>query len=132
MVGDSGLVCGTYDSARRAAAGGADVYLYNFAWPVLTDVLPFLRATHGAEIAFVFGSAEAPTPEDRMIGLSMQGYWSRFAYTGDPNGEGALEWPLYGDAIDQRINFHVDNSILTGFRRQECELWWSFYDEDFE
>jgi para-nitrobenzyl esterase len=132
VVGDSGLVCGTYDSARRAAAGGANVYLYNFARPVLTDVLPFLRATHGAEIAFVFGSAEAPSPEDEAIALSMQGYWTRFAETGDPNGEDALAWPLYDDATDQRINFDVENSVLTGFRRQQCELWWSFYDEEFE
>lgn len=132
VVGDSGLVCGTYDSARRAAAGGANVYLYNFARPVLTDVLPFLRATHGAEIAFVFGSAEAPTPDDEAIAISMQGYWTRFARTGDPNGEGALEWPLYGDVTDQRINFDVGNSILTGFRREQCELWWGFYDQAFE
>ena len=31
VVGDSGLVCGTYDTARRAAAGGRRTYLYNFA-----------------------------------------------------------------------------------------------------
>jgi para-nitrobenzyl esterase len=132
VVGDSGLVCGTYDSARRAAASGANVYLYNFARPVLTDLLPFLRATHGAEIAFVFGSAEAPTAEDEALGVSMQGYWSRFAHTGDPNSAGALEWPLYDDATDRRINFDVENSVLTGFRREQCELWWSFYDEAFE
>ena len=65
VVGDSGLVCPTYDSARRAAAGGASVYLYNFDWPVLTDVIPFLRVTHGAEIAFVFGSVPAPTADDQ-------------------------------------------------------------------
>ena len=85
--------------------------------PVLTDTIPFLRATHGAEIAFVFGSAEPPTPEDEALAISMQGYWTRFARTGDPNGDGALQWPLYDDATDQRINFDVENSILTGFRR---------------
>jgi hypothetical protein len=110
---------------------GTNVYLYNFARPVLTDVLPSLGATHGAEIAFVFGSAEAPSPEDEAIGISMQGYWSRFAHTGDPNGEGALQWPVYDDATDRRINFDVENSVLTGFRREECELWWGFYDEGF-
>lgn len=132
VVGDSGLVCGTYDSARRAAAAGSSVYLYNFDWPVLADVLPFLGATHGAEIAFVFGSVTAPSAEDSAVAESMQGYWSRFARSGDPNGEGALAWPPYDDASDQRINFAAENSIVAGFRRAQCELWWSFYDQDFE
>jgi para-nitrobenzyl esterase len=131
VVGDSGLVCGTYDTARRAAAGGADVYLYNFDWPVLTDILPFLRATHGAEIAFVFGSAEAPTPDDTAIGRAMQGYWTRFARSGDPNGDGALAWPRYEDDTDLRINFNASTGVVSGFRREQCELWWSFYAEDF-
>ncbi len=129
--GDSSLVCETYDSARRAAVGGAPVYMYNFSRPVLTDVLPQLQATHGAEIAFVFGSAESPDPEDSVLSQSMQGYWSRFAYNGDPNGEGALEWPAYSDASDQRINFDVENTIVTGFRREQCEFFWSLADEEF-
>ena len=62
----------------------------------------------------------------------MQGYWTRFARTGDPNGDGALPWPRYDDATDQRINFDVENSVLTGFRRTECEYWWRVYDEAFE
>lgn len=131
VVGDSALVCPTYDSARRAAAGGAPVYLYNFDWPVLVDVIPFLRATHGAEIAFVFGSVPAPTAADQAVAGSMQGYWTRFALTGDPNGDGALLWPPYSDAADQRINFAAENTIVSNFRRPECELWWRYYDEDF-
>jgi para-nitrobenzyl esterase len=105
--------------------------MYNFARPVLVDVLPSLGATHGAEIAFVFGSAESPSPEDTAIGRSMQGYWTRFARTGNPNGEGALEWPRYSDVTDQRIEFDVENSILTGFRREQCEFFWSLADEEF-
>jgi para-nitrobenzyl esterase len=62
----------------------------------------------------------------------MQGYWTRFARTGDPNGEDALEWPIYEDETDQRLNFHAENSVLTGFRREQCELWWSMYAEAFE
>ena len=131
VVGDSGLVCPTYDSARRAAAGGASVYLYNFDWPVLGNVIPFLRATHGAEIAFVFGSVPAPTADDQLVAMTMQGYWSRFALTGDPNGDDALVWPAYTDASDQRINLRPQSTIVSGFRRAQCELWWRYYAEDF-
>ena len=134
VVGDSGLVCGTYDSARRAAAGGAPVYLYNFARPIPLDILAplMLGATHGAEIAYVFGSV-VPTEEvDRMLGLAMQGYWTRFARTGDPNGDAALAWPNYDDANDQRINFDSEISVVSDFRRAQCEFWWGVYDAQFE
>ena len=132
VFGDSGLVCGTYDTARRAAAAGSHVYLYNFARPVLAEILPQLGATHGAEIAFVFGSAESPSPEDTALSESMRGYWTRFAHSGDPNGRGALEWPRYSDEDDRRINFDVENSIVTDFRREMCEVFWQIYDDAFE
>ena len=132
--GDVALVCDTYDSARRAAAGGAPTYLYNFARPIPLPILQplMLGATHGAEIAYIFGSVTPPEEADRMLGLAMQGYWTRFARDGDPNGENALEWPPYSDAVDQRINFDATISVATHFRRPECEFWWGVYDSQFE
>jgi para-nitrobenzyl esterase len=110
------------------------VYLYNFARPIPLPLLEplMLGATHGAEIAYVFGSVAAPSETDRMIGVAMQGYWTRLAYHGDPNGDGALEWPPYDDASDQRVNFDAQIGVLTAFRRPECEFWWGVYDAEFE
>ena len=59
-------------------------------------------STHGAEVAFVFGAldrvADKPafTPDDQKTSELMQGYWTRFVKTGDPNGAGAPEWPRAG------------------------------------
>jgi para-nitrobenzyl esterase len=133
VVGDSGLVCGTYDSARRAAAGGAPTYLYNFAREIPIDALQAigLHAFHGSEIVYVFGSIVPPTPVDGDIGTTMRGYWARFAKSGNPNGKGALKWPRYKDKTDQRINFDATTSVVAGFRRHECEFWWSVYDSAF-
>jgi len=133
VVGDSGLVCGTYDSARRAAAAGGEVYLYNFGrWVQIPELIPLdLRALHGAEIAYVFGSPPPPTADDAALVDAIQGYWARLARTGDPNGDGAVPWPRYDDASDQRLNLDVPISAVSGFRRTECEYWWSVYDEAF-
>jgi para-nitrobenzyl esterase len=131
--GDQILVCSTYDSARRAAAGGAHAYLYNFAREIPIDFLQQLglRAFHGAEIVYVFGSITPPTPDDATLGETIRGYWTRFARSGNPNGKGALKWPRLKDKTDKRLNLDVEPSVLTAFRRHECEFWWSVYDAQF-
>jgi para-nitrobenzyl esterase len=131
--GDSILVCTTYDTARRAVAGGAHTYLYNFAREIPIPVLQAvdLRAFHGSEIVYVFGSITPPTPDDGILGEAMRGYWTRFARSGTPNLHGVFKWPRYTLTGDRRINLDVDLSVLTGFRRRECEFWWGVYDAQF-
>jgi para-nitrobenzyl esterase len=131
--GDQILVCPTYDTARRAAAGHARTYLYNFSREIPIPILQQLGlgAFHGSEIPYVFGSITPPTPDDAAIGETMRGYWTRFADRGNPNGKGALRWPRYRERRDERIDFDVETSVLTGFRHAECEFWWGVYDAAF-
>lgn len=50
VFGDSALVCPTYDTARRAAAGGSAVWLHNFARPVQRPLASLhVGATHDSE-----------------------------------------------------------------------------------
>lgn len=134
VFGDGALVCSTYDSARRAAAGGAEVYLYNFARPLpIPELAPLnLGALHGVEMAYVFGSLPLPTATDRAIADAVQGYWTSLAHVGDPNSGAAVQWPRYDDATDERLNFADDVTVVSGFRRTECEMWWRLYDHAFE
>lgn len=37
----------------------------------------------------------------------------------------------FKDKTDERLNLDVQTSVLTGFRRHECEFWWSTYDARF-
>ena len=57
-------------------------------------------AGHGAEIQFVFGtlgtfyaSKTGYTAMDRKVSADMGHYWTNFAKTGNPNGEGLVAWP---------------------------------------
>ena len=135
VTGDTTLVCGTYDTARRVAAAGAPVYLYNFDRPIPISALAAfnLRATHGAEIAYVFGTAppDLPAP-DVDLGRTMQGYWARHAATGDPNGGGAPSWPAWRRDADVRLNFNLDPTLFTDFRRAYCDFWAARYDNQFK
>ncbi len=131
VTGDSGLVCGTYDSAIRAAAAGVDVFLYNFS----RFLSPDLGATHAIEIQYVFGSDRASmAPEDQTLSEAMQGYWTRFAAAGDPNEVGTPAgpiWPKFDSMNDQRLNFDVDITLVDDFRATECAMWRALYDARF-
>lgn len=131
ITGDAGLVCPTLDSASRAAAAGLPVWMYNFALPVPVEGLEFLGATHGAEIAFVFGSVEGVGDEQAAVGEPMRGYWTRLAATGDPNGGAARDWPGFQGDSDMRMNFDNELSVVWRFRAAECAMWRSIYDEAF-
>jgi para-nitrobenzyl esterase len=123
---DSGLVCGTLDTARRAVQAGLPVYMYNFniPWSILPTVLGI---SHASEISHVFGSPYNESPENIAVADAMNAYWATFAKTGSPNFEGApVEWPAFNpdeNDNDQRIQFDPNFEVLDSFRREECILW---------
>ena len=57
-------------------------------------------------MSYVFGdpgdpdSERYPGTDGEALGDAMAGYWTRFAATGDPNGDGAPEWPEYDAESD--------------------------------
>ena len=62
-----------------------------------------LGAHHGAEIGYAFNTSgllpaeeeDAPEVADQALTTAMVGYWTQFAKSGDPNGEGLVGWPTY-------------------------------------
>lgn len=135
VTGDGGLVCSVRDTAKRAAAAGLDVFLYNFDRPIPIPALQVLGlgATHGAEIAYVFGSIgpDVIGEDDLALSATMQRYWGRFAATGDPNGGNDFAWPMFSADDDMRLNFNVTLSTVQDFRSDVCALWESIYDSEF-
>jgi len=132
VTGDASLVCGTFDSAVRAAEAGRKVWMYNFDFPIAIQGLDALGATHGAEIAFVFASAADPTADQAKVSEIMQDYWVRFAKTGDPNGDTAFAWPSFGPSANKRLNIRPDPSVVEDFRKTECAFWRQTYDAAFQ
>ena len=103
--------------AQAQAAIGTRAYLYYFAHEPPTDPgKPNLRATHTAEIPYVFNNLKAvrvfpdnSSPEltsasesDRRLADIVSSYWVNFARTGNPNGKGLAAWPQYKDKASGR------------------------------
>jgi para-nitrobenzyl esterase len=109
--------------AKSVAAVQGKAYLYHF-----THVPPGagrlgLGATHGCEIAYVFGNLRRlHGPLDRQLSATMSATWVRFAKTGDPNGPGLPAWPAYTAATDQHLEFGDEVRVGTGLHREACDL----------
>ena len=96
--------------AQRQTAIGKHAYWYFFTHepPVEPDVRN-LKATHAAEIPYVFDNLSAPrsipdlssprlaaaSEKDRELADMVSSYWANFAKTGDPNGGNLPAWPLF-------------------------------------
>jgi carboxylesterase type B len=140
MIGDSILVCSTYDSALLAAKQGIPVSMYNFDIPVVIPGVVgtspgelYLGASHGSELSFVFGTSPQFTTDMGQATVSklMERYWTRFAATGDPNGGTDLMWPPFTATSDERMQFSLQPSVVTGFREAECNFWIGQYEAMF-
>jgi para-nitrobenzyl esterase len=100
--------------ARMASATGSHpVRLYHFRRVPPGPRAEKYGAYHGAEIAYAFGgieeeelrsSLEIEAEEaDFQLAEVMSSYWTNFARTGDPNGEGLAEWPVYQPQEDNAL-----------------------------
>ena len=84
--------------------GKAFVYYFDHRTPASPD-----GANHGAEVSFVFGNfggpgGGAPSPEDLALSDLIRSYWINFAGTGDPNGSGLPQWPVFTEK-NQKVMF---------------------------
>jgi para-nitrobenzyl esterase len=111
--------CPTRTLARLASWNGDGVYLYSFAEG---------NAYHGSELDYVFargagaGKPEAPSTVTQL----MQGYWTRFAATGDPNGAGSPDWPRYHPWHEKLMTLVDAPQPAIDPSNSDCEFWEQF------
>jgi para-nitrobenzyl esterase len=112
--------------ARMTATVDADAWLYHF-----TRVPPIAESEtygshHGAEIVYIIGNFHlasfTPQPEDERLAETMSGYWVNFATSGDPNGPGLPEWPVYD--VENEAFMEFGDTIRAGnhLLEKECDF----------
>ena len=86
-------------------------------------------APHASEIPFVFGTLpvwqemRSYALSDREYAPVIQEYWTNFAKTGDPNGNGLVKWPKFDPAARGYLDL-VDGApqAKEGLRRAVCDV----------
>ncbi|MFY9212264.1 MAG: carboxylesterase family protein [Aestuariivita sp.] len=118
------FVVGTFDYVEALAAAEGQVWAYVFAWQSPT---PEIGACHCIELPFVFGNlatwANAPmlkgAGQDELEALARMfgGALGAFARSGDPAGNGGVEWPTFNAARAYlTVDTHVSASgLLPGY-----------------
>jgi para-nitrobenzyl esterase len=104
--------------AKRQSTRGRKAYLYYFAHePPTAPGRRNLRATHTAEIPYVFNNLRAPrvfpdasSPElssasatEQAFADRVSSYWVNFARTGDPNGGTLPRWPAFAGSAEPMV-----------------------------
>jgi para-nitrobenzyl esterase len=101
-------------SAFAAKGSPAYIYLFSYVSPSMQQMMRF-GAGHASEIAYVFDNLTsrngAPIADkDKEVAKMMNMYWTNFAKTGNPNGSGLPNWPVFNSSKDEIIEFQADGT----------------------
>ncbi|KAM4833729.1 pyrethroid hydrolase Ces2e-like [Thomomys bottae] len=107
----------------------APVYFYEFQHPYgFKDFRPrHVRADHGDEVAFVFGSSFCDSPpgfseEEELLSRRMMKYWANFARNGNPNSEDLLHWPMF-DQNEHYLQLDIHPAVGQGLKASRLKFW---------
>jgi para-nitrobenzyl esterase len=125
MLTEVGFASTARFAARIMSADGEGVYLYQFTRAPLPSIM---GAFHAVELPYVFGTTDlfswlgVVKQVDTDLSATIRGYWTRFAATGDPNGDGAPVWPKYGEASDTHLRLGETIGTASGLYKDACDF----------
>jgi para-nitrobenzyl esterase len=115
------------------------VYAYEFDDRTAPSYFPKvsfpMRAYHTSELQFLFpdykggqGTSHALDAAQQVLSREMIGYWTSFAYKGDPNATGAglrSDWPRYRSDRDEILSLNIPKVCVShdDGRQHNCGFW---------
>lgn len=88
-------------------------------------------AYHSGDLAYVFGNVGLVGLDwsdwDYELSNVVSQYWTNFARTGNPNGDGLPDWPRYERDIDLWLEFGDQIQATEGIRREKLDLFDDYF-----
>jgi para-nitrobenzyl esterase len=131
LLGDS-FVAGARATARNMSRVQPHTYLYQFAMQPKIFIFQLANMKdwqkeygcyHGAELPYLFHfmSSSKFKEEDMKLSEEIMGYWVRFARSGDPNGDGAIQWPAYELSQEKHLVLDIPISVGQHLNKEACD-----------
>jgi para-nitrobenzyl esterase len=130
---DSSVVCPSMEIAKAVSELGGKAYAYHFDYgPVCGELMtnePFGLApwgspnwaSHGAELAWVFGTKTScfRKPAEVALTTTMQNMWGSFVRTGEPQS-GDLKWDAFDDSRGNTMLFDLLPRMVDHLKTDDC------------
>ncbi|WP_291037110.1 carboxylesterase/lipase family protein [Herbiconiux sp.] len=107
-------------AAAHSRVAPTRMYRFDHA-PAMLRLLG-IGATHGAEIAYVFGTLDIAKKDPsfdlgglkaaRRLSTEIRGRWAAFAHSGEPEVEGGETWPLYDETTRSTLVFDARGTVV--------------------
>jgi len=132
LTSDSKFICTARYVARAAAAHQSEpvrryFYTHHLDGKPIGAAVMAAGAWHGQELLPLFRhmaiAGYTPSAGEAALSDAMDGYWSRLAATGDPNGGAGATWPLYDASTDAVMLLDDASMAGAGVRTAQCDFW---------